>query len=82
MTSLPCKKLLLKGLVFKGLHKGVGYQLNQGLILKTTTIIIKKSQKHKKERVLCMLGLKMVVVLLWLPQNHIKAMLMPRVMPL
>ncbi len=76
MTSLSCKKLLLKGLVFRGLHKGVGSQLSQGLILKTTTMIIKKSQKHMKGHVLCLFGLKMVVVLFWLPQNRMKAMLM------
>ncbi len=76
MTTFPCGKLLLKGLVFKGLHKGVGCQFSQGLILKTTTMIINKSQKHMKGWVLRLLGLKMVVVLLWLPENHMKAILM------
>ncbi len=52
MTSLPCGKLLLKGLVFKSLHKGVGGQFSQGLILKTTTIIINNTKTQERTGVL------------------------------
>jgi hypothetical protein len=39
-------------------------------------MIIGKSQKHKKGQVLYLTGLKMVVVLFWMPHNHMKAILM------
>ncbi len=57
MTSLPCIKFLLKGLVFKGLHKGVGSQLSQGIILKTTVMIINEIKKTQEKMGVVFVGL-------------------------